>query len=152
MARIGSYGIAPSPVSSEDKLIGTDSVNNDATKNFTIQEITDFVLDNIDPSSSYKVYTASISMSSGTATVFKNTLGTTLTWTTGTGTVSATGAALIGQTNVFTLASSGATSSKPKIVSIAWSPTPWTILVQQIDFDGAFDSTQSVYVEIRVYP
>lgn len=49
MARIGSYGIAPSPVSSEDKLIGTDSVNNDATKNFTIQEITDFVLDNIAP-------------------------------------------------------------------------------------------------------
>ena len=53
MAKIGTYENAPSPVSSEDKLIGTDSVNNDATKNFTVQEIADFVIDNIPPSSGW---------------------------------------------------------------------------------------------------
>jgi hypothetical protein len=47
MGKISQYGIAPSPVSSEDKLIGTDSVNNHATKNFTVQEIFDYVSSNI---------------------------------------------------------------------------------------------------------
>lgn len=70
MAKIGTYENAPSPVSSEDKLIGTDSVNNDATKNFTVQEITDFVLGSIPESSDW-----SLTGNSGT-TAGTNFIGT----------------------------------------------------------------------------
>jgi hypothetical protein len=60
MARIDSYQKAPSPISGADKLIGTDSANNNETKNFTIQEISDFV--GLGP---YKVYTALLTQSGG---------------------------------------------------------------------------------------
>ena len=53
MAKIETYVRASSPISGADKLIGTDSANNNETKNFTIQEISDFV--GLGP---YKVYTA----------------------------------------------------------------------------------------------
>lgn len=43
MAKIDSYPLAPSPVSGSDKLIGTDTVNNNATKNFTVSELASFV-------------------------------------------------------------------------------------------------------------
>jgi hypothetical protein len=58
MARIDSYVKANSPISGADKLIGTDSANNNETKNFTIQEISDFV--GLGP---YKVYTALLTQS-----------------------------------------------------------------------------------------
>jgi hypothetical protein len=60
MARIESYVKATSPISGADKLIGTDSANNNETKNFTIQEISDFV--GLGP---YKVYTALLTQSGG---------------------------------------------------------------------------------------
>ena len=60
MARIESYVKASSPISGADKLIGTDSANNNETKNFTIQEISDFV--GLGP---YKVYTALLSQGGG---------------------------------------------------------------------------------------
>jgi hypothetical protein len=46
MARIESYPAAPSPISGADKLIGTDSANNNETKNFSIQEVFDFIFEN----------------------------------------------------------------------------------------------------------
>lgn len=56
MGKISSYIKASSPISGTDKLIGTDSANNNETKNFTVQEIADFV--GLGP---YKVYTALLS-------------------------------------------------------------------------------------------
>ncbi len=41
MAKISSYPSA-SPISLSDKFIGTDSTNNDATKNFTVEELLNF--------------------------------------------------------------------------------------------------------------
>jgi hypothetical protein len=46
MAKIESYALRVAPVSGADKLIGTDSVNDNATKNFSVQEIFDFVVKN----------------------------------------------------------------------------------------------------------
>jgi hypothetical protein len=102
---------------------------------------------------SYKVYTARVQMSDGSATVFENTLGVSITWTAtsgqiGTGTVGG----LIGQNNVYVQVSSSTPSSSPKIVSGQFLPSPWNVLIKQTDNAGVADSTQFVYVEIRVYP
>ena len=43
MAKIDTYLLAPSPVSGSDKLIGTDTVNNNATKNFTVSQLASFI-------------------------------------------------------------------------------------------------------------
>jgi hypothetical protein len=43
MSKIESYPLAPSPISGSDKLIGTDTANNDATKNFTVSELASFI-------------------------------------------------------------------------------------------------------------
>jgi hypothetical protein len=43
MAKIDSYPLADSPISGSDKMIGTDTVNNNATKNFTVSELASFV-------------------------------------------------------------------------------------------------------------
>lgn len=47
MAKISSYALVGTPTLS-DKLIGTDSASNDATKNFTIQEVLSLVPDVLD--------------------------------------------------------------------------------------------------------
>lgn len=101
---------------------------------------------------SYKVYTASIVMATGVATVFQNTLGATPSWTAASGSISTNVFALVGQNNVFVQATSAASSASPKIVSGFFAPTPWSVTIQQIDYNGVNDSTQSVFVEIRVYP
>jgi hypothetical protein len=101
---------------------------------------------------SYKVYTASIVMATGVATVFQNTLGATPSWTTSSGQVSTLVFPLIGQNNVFVQVTSGTSSSAPKIVSGAFTPSPWAVTILQRDLAGVPDSTQTVYVEIRVYP
>lgn len=72
MARIESYAKASSPISGADKLIGTDSANNNETKNFTIQEISDFV--GLGP---YKVYTALLTQS-GEGNILEKVQGDTL--------------------------------------------------------------------------
>lgn len=72
MAKIETYNLASSPISGADKLIGTDSANNNDTKNFSVQEVSDFV-------KPYKVYTALLTQSGAnppTAIVLENTLGT----------------------------------------------------------------------------
>ena len=105
------------------------------------------------PGPIYKVYSAKVEMSDGSATVFENTLGVTITWTASSGQIS-TGAVigLIGQNNVYVQVSSCAITSSPKIVSGEFTPTPWQVIIKQTDNAGVQDSTQAIYVEIRVYP
>jgi hypothetical protein len=43
MARIETYINAQSPLSGSDKMIGTDSANNNETKNFTVSELANFI-------------------------------------------------------------------------------------------------------------
>jgi hypothetical protein len=105
------------------------------------------------PGPTYKVYTAKILMGNGIATVFENTLGVTITWTASSGQISTgTVAGLIGQNNVYVQVSSSTPSGSPKIVSGDFTPSPWRVIIQQTDNAGVADSTQQVYVEIRVYP
>lgn len=76
MAKIDSYTLAGSPISGADKLIGTDSANNNETKNFSVQEVSDFV-------KPYRVYIALLSQSGAsdpTAIVLENTLGGDINW------------------------------------------------------------------------
>jgi hypothetical protein len=61
MAKIESYPAAPSPVSGSDTLIGTDSVNDNATKNFSIQEILQFIFENGSSLDSYVDNAAALS-------------------------------------------------------------------------------------------
>ena len=78
MSKISTYINAPSPISGSDKLIGTNTngVVENATKNFTVQELADFV-------KPYKVYTALLTQtgtSAPVATIFENTLGGSPVW------------------------------------------------------------------------
>jgi len=101
----------------------------------------------------YKVYSANIEMATGAINnLFENTLGVTLTWIPASGEIN-TGIVigLIGQNNVFVQVSSCTTTSSPKIVSGQFTPSPWIVTIKQTDDAGVLDSTQSVYVEIRVY-
>lgn len=61
MAKIETYPAAPSPVSGADKLIGTDSVNDNATKNFSVEEIFNFVFENGNLLDSYVDNAAAVS-------------------------------------------------------------------------------------------
>lgn len=100
----------------------------------------------------YKVYTAKVAMGDGSATVFENTLGVTITWTAFPGSISTgTVGGLIGQNNVYVQVSSNVSTSSPKIVSGNFAPAPWRVVIEQTDNAGIADSTQSVYVEIRIY-
>ena len=131
-------------------LTGTEElaiVQGGSTVKATAQDVADLA------GAPYKVYSALITMASGGATVFQNTLGVSITWTAtsgqiGTGTV----VGLIGQNNVYVQVSSSTSSSSPKIVSGEFQPSPWNVLIKQTDNAGVADSTQFVYVEIRVYP
>jgi len=119
-------------------------------EDFTNAAIDPFV--KVSEVASYKVYSAKVFMSDGSTTVYQNTLGATPTWTTSSGQIS-TGVigSLIGQNNVYVQVSSSAPSGSPKIVSGEFAPTPWSVTIKQIDDAGVADSTQAVYVEIRVY-
>jgi hypothetical protein len=71
MAKIQTYNLAASPIAGADKLIGTDSANNNETKNFSVQEVSDFV-------KPYRVYVALLTQSGSnppTAIELENTLG-----------------------------------------------------------------------------
>lgn len=46
MAKIETYINATSPLSGSDKLIGTDTAHDNATKNFTISELFTFIFEN----------------------------------------------------------------------------------------------------------
>jgi len=60
MAKIETYTLAGSPISGADKLIGTDSANNNETKNFSVQEIFDFIFENGNLLDSYTNNSAAI--------------------------------------------------------------------------------------------
>jgi hypothetical protein len=105
--------------------------------------------------SSYKVYTAYISMGDGTVLkLFQNTLGVTLTWSAGLGILTASNyGPLIGQNNVFIQATSSTSGNNAYyIVSSEFSPSPWTLRIEQRDNAGALSSAAYIMVEIRVYP
>jgi hypothetical protein len=61
MGKINSYPLAPSPISGSDKVIGTDTANDNATKNFTVQELFDFIFENGNLLESYANNAAAIS-------------------------------------------------------------------------------------------
>ena len=61
MAKIETYTLAGSPISGADKLIGTDSANNNETKNFSIQEVFNFIFENGNLLSSYVDNAAALS-------------------------------------------------------------------------------------------
>ena len=104
------------------------------------------------PEPAYKVYAANVELANGFATVFENTLGVSISWTATSGQISTgTVTGLIGQNNVFVQATSNTATSIPKIVSANFAPSPWRVAIQQTDNAGVADSTQQVYVEIRVY-
>ena len=131
-------------------LTGTEElaiVQGGQTLKATAQDIADL------GGASYKVYTAKVQMVNGIATVFENTLGATITWTATSGQISTgTVGGLIGQNNVYIQVSSSTPSGQPKIVSGEFSPSPWIVLIKQRDNAGVADSTQDVFVEIRIYP
>lgn len=131
-------------------LTGTEElaiVQGGQTLKATAQDIADL------GGASYKVYTAEVAMSDGSATVFENTLGATITWTATSGQISTgTVGGLIGQNNVYVQVSSSTPSGSPNIVSGAFTPSPWNVLIKQTDNAGVADSTQKVFVEIRIYP
>lgn len=131
-------------------LTGTETlpiVQGGQTVQATTQDVADLA------GAPYKVYSAEIYMPTGAATVFQNTLGVSITWSASTGLIS-TGVVfgLVGQNNVFVQVSSSTPSSSPKIVSGEFTPSPWTVVIRQTDNAGVADSTQAVFVEIRVYP
>jgi hypothetical protein len=131
-------------------LTGTEElaiVQGGQTLKATAQDIADL------GGASYKVYTAKVQMANGSATVFQNTLGATITWTATSGQISTgTVAGLIGQNNVYVQVSSSTPSSiLPKIVSGEFNPSPWNVIIKQTDNAGVADSTQYVFVEIRIY-
>jgi hypothetical protein len=82
MSKISTYTNAQSPLSGSDKLIGTETggIVDNATKNFTVQELADFVGEGVKP---YKLYTALLTQT-GTdapvAIVLENTLGGVVVW------------------------------------------------------------------------
>ena len=118
---------------------------------YTMQDIVDTV-DGGGGGLPYKVYTARVAMGDGSATVFENTLGVTITWTAFPGSISTgTVGGLIGQNNVYVQVSSDVSTSSPKIVSANFAPAPWRVVIEQTDNAGAADNTQSVNVEIRIY-
>lgn len=57
MAKIDSYVLATTPLSGSDKLIGTDTSNDNATKNFSINDLVEFISD----SNIYVPYTGAAS-------------------------------------------------------------------------------------------
>lgn len=99
-----------------------------------------------------RVYVAVISMVDGSIiNLLKNTLGDTLTWVASSGTIATTSAVLASENNTFISVTSG--SVTPKIVSadIAVSSINWNVSIYQTDNAGVPNSTDAVYVEIRIY-
>ena len=76
MTKISQYPEIATP-DVDDLLIGTDVENSNATKNFTVQSISDLVVP-------YKIYNAILTQEdtyNPVATVLQNTLGGTVVWT-----------------------------------------------------------------------
>jgi len=99
-----------------------------------------------------KVYVAIISMVDGSIiNLLKNTIGDTLTWTASSGVISTTSSVLASQNNTFVSVTSG--STVPKIIStdVSVSSINWNVSIYQTDNAGAPNSTDAVYVEIRIY-
>jgi hypothetical protein len=99
-----------------------------------------------------KVYVAVISMVDGSViNLLKNTLGDTLTWVASSGVIATSSTVLASEANTFVSVTSGSTT--PKIVStnVAVSSLSWNVSIYQTDNAGVPNSTDFVYVEIRIY-
>jgi hypothetical protein len=99
-----------------------------------------------------RVYVAVISMVDGSIiNLLKNTIGDTLTWTASSGVISTTSSILASENNTFV--SVTGRSTVPKIIStdVSVSSLSWNVSIYQTDNAGAPNSTDAVYVEIRIY-
>jgi hypothetical protein len=99
-----------------------------------------------------RVYVAEISMVDGSIiNLLKNTLGDTLTWVASSGLIATSSSVLANEINTFVSVTSK--SAAPKIVStdVAVSSISWNVAIYQTDNAGAPNSTDSVFVEIRIY-
>jgi hypothetical protein len=138
---------------SPDPYLGKTVGDNTLARIAHVNQLVDQINNNNSSTLPYKVYTAQILMGDGSATVFENTLGVTITWTATSGQISSgTVTGLIGQNNVYVQVSSATPSANNiYIVSGEFSPSPWVVRVKQNDNTGSPTNTQYVFVEIRVY-
>jgi hypothetical protein len=144
MARIETYNLAASPIAGSDKLIGTDSANNNETKNFSVQEVSDFV-------KPYKVYVALLTQSGTnppTAIVLENTLGA-ITFA-----YDGTGYYYINSSSLFTSNKTGILfgNTNAGYVKI-YSNTTSQLVIEVFDNSGIYTDygLLNTIIEIRVY-
>lgn len=75
MAKIESYTVAVSPISGSDKLIGTDTAHDNATKNFTISELFSFIFENGDLLQEFANNSAAISGGLNVGNIYRTPTG-----------------------------------------------------------------------------
>jgi hypothetical protein len=75
MAKIESYTVAVSPISGSDKLIGTDTAHDNATKNFTISELFSFIFENGDLLGEFANNSAAISGGLNVGNIYRTPTG-----------------------------------------------------------------------------
>lgn len=75
MAKIESYTVAVSPISGSDKLIGTDTAHDNATKNFTISELFSFIFENGDLLQEFADNSAAISGGLDVGNIYRTPTG-----------------------------------------------------------------------------
>jgi hypothetical protein len=143
MARIETYNLAASPIAGADKLIGTDSANNNDTKNFSVQEVSDFV-------KPYKVYVALLTQSGTgnppTAIVLENTLGA-ITFG-----YQSSGVYAVNSSGLFTASKTWTNPTLKDNVNLQLSIYRNTdSLLYLVDADGD-NGLLETSIEIRVYP
>jgi hypothetical protein len=142
MARIETYNLAASPIAGADKLIGTDSANNNETKNFSVQEVSDFV-------KPYKVYVALLTQSGSNPPVaieLENTLGT-ITFG-----YQSSGLYTINSSGLFTASKTWTNPTLKDNVNLQLSMYRSTSsLLYLVDADGD-NGLLETSIEIRVYP
>jgi hypothetical protein len=142
MARIETYNLAASPITGADKLIGTDSANNNDTKNFSVQEVSDFV-------KPYKVYVALLTQSGTNPPVaieLENTLGA-ITFG-----YQSSGIYTINSSGLFTASKTWTNPTLKDNVNLQLSIYRNTdSLLYLVDADGD-NGLLETSIEIRVYP
>jgi hypothetical protein len=150
MAKIETYTVAVSPISGSDKLIGTDSAHDNATKNFTVSELANFI------NGGYLVYTALLNQEDDAdpvATVLQNTLGTIEWYRDSQGYYYA-----YSPDSLFTVDSTFVITTYSNYWAegtIAfWTDDPQNIYINTLDTNFSYqdDLMYNTPIEIRVYP
>lgn len=148
MAKIETYNLASSPISGADKLIGTDSANNNDTKNFSVQEVYDFV-------KPYKVYVALLNQSgtdAPTAIVLENTLGANIVWTyNGVGQYTGTLSGAFTSNKTVCFATLGNWNTFVTNVALERTNNNSVSLLTFLPNDNTYNEFNNLSVEIRVY-